>query len=266
MSSIEKADLDNLKNFFSNRNKEIKNDQDDLMLIIGEHLEKIEQSKLIEEEKLNYKNQLTNLGSFLIKYNKNYSIRESGRKSPDFILTKKKTLINLDLVEVQTNLELKQNEEYIEVLLEELEKEILSENNNIKGVFNLNLKNDAFKSTNRSDVKTMIINEITLKGFENSYIKSIVKTEADNFHLFNSTLGQNKDLNRKEIQSYISTKEKHLVSHKSSENWLLLYFDGGQSSYDYKGIEPSVLTSKFESKFNSILLFDQNKSKVYSLK
>ena len=37
--------LDNLKNFFSNRNKEIKNDQDDLMLIIGEHLEKIEQSK-----------------------------------------------------------------------------------------------------------------------------------------------------------------------------------------------------------------------------
>lgn len=122
MSSIEKADLDNLKNFFSNRNKEIKIEQDDLMLIIGEHLEKIEESKLIEEDKLNYKNQLTNLGSFLIKYNKNYSISESGRTSPDFILTKKKTLINLDLVEVQTNLELKQNEEYIEVLLEELEK------------------------------------------------------------------------------------------------------------------------------------------------
>lgn len=112
----------------------------------------------------------------------------------------------------------------------------------------------------------MIINEITLKGFENSYIKSIVKTEADNFHLFNSTPGQNKDLNQEEIQSHISAKEKSLVSHKSSENWLLLYFDGGQSSYDYKGIEPSVLTSKFESKFNSILLFDQNQSKIYSLK
>lgn len=266
MSSIEKADLDNLKNFFSNRNKEIKNDQDDLMLIIGEHLEKIEQSKLIEEDKLNYKNQLTNLGLFLIKHNKNYSIRESGRKSPDFILAKKKTLINLDIVEVQKNLELKQNEEYIEVLLEELKKELLNENNNIKGFFKLNLKNEAFKSTNRSDLKAIIINEINLKGFENAYIESIVKTESDQLHLFNSTPGQNIELNREEIQSHINAKEKSLVGHKSFENWLLLYFDGGQNSYDFKGIESSVLTLKFESKFNSILLFDQKKSKVYTLK
>ena len=71
MSSIDKSDLDNLKNFFSSRNKEAKNDQDDIILIIGEHLQKIEQSRLNEEDKFNFKNQLTNLGTFLKIYNKN---------------------------------------------------------------------------------------------------------------------------------------------------------------------------------------------------
>ena len=61
-----------------------------IILIIGEHLQKIEQSRLNEDDKFNFKNQLTNLGTFLKIYNKNYAIKESGRKSPDFILTKKK--------------------------------------------------------------------------------------------------------------------------------------------------------------------------------
>jgi hypothetical protein len=266
MSSIDKSNLDNLKNFFSNRNKEAKNDQDDIILIIGEHLQKIEQSRLNEDDKFNFKNQLTNLGTFLKIYNKNYAIKESGRKSPDFILTKKKASINLYLVEIQTNVELKNNEEYIETLFDEIEKEISSKNDGIKGVFNINLNDKSFNSAHRDDLKAMIINGLALEQKENLYIKSIIKNEVDGFHLFNSTTRQSQQLKHEDIQTYINTNEQSLVEHNNSENWLLLYFGGVQNSYDFNGIEPSVLTSKFESKFDSILLFDQINTKVYTLK
>ena len=96
MDTSENRDFKDLKNFFGNRSKEIKIVRDQILWVIGEHIEEIDKSTLSELDKQQKKKELTDLGNFLSLYDKTIVVEEV-RTLPDFFILKGNTTISLEL-------------------------------------------------------------------------------------------------------------------------------------------------------------------------
>jgi hypothetical protein len=103
MDTSENRDIKDLKNFFANRSKEVKNKRDQILSVIGEHLEEIDNSTLIEIDKHQKKKDLTDLGNFLSLYDNTFVVEEALRTSPDFLIRKGNKTRGLELSDLRIN-------------------------------------------------------------------------------------------------------------------------------------------------------------------
>lgn len=103
MEPSDKESLKDLKNFFTNRSKEIKDEQSALLSIIGPHLECIDNSSSNEVEKQKKKREIIDLGNFLRLLNKNITLQEVLKEPQAFHLGRNKETISLKTINLATD-------------------------------------------------------------------------------------------------------------------------------------------------------------------
>ena len=173
-------DLKSLKSFFANRSKEIKEEKNEMLSIIGTHLENIDSSSLSEIDKQKNKKELIDLGKFIRLYDKGITISEAIRESPDFIIKRKNSEIGIELRDIYTDLEAKKTEGTVEKIFREIELELKDTSESISGVYKVHFKEEISFRSQQREIKDEIIGFIKSKIEPHSYIKSIDKDQISN--------------------------------------------------------------------------------------
>jgi len=269
MDSIEKSDLKDLKNFFRNRTKEIKDEKDQVISIIGSHLEKIDDSTLSEIDKKNNKKDLTDLGNFLKSFDDTIIIEEAIRESPDFLVRKGQKTIGVELRDIYRDSDSKKTG-IVEKILEEVESELKSLEPETKGVYKINFKENISFGAETRPIKDEIIHCISASELPNKYVTSIDKSSGEALHLYSNETSSAGPLTKGIILEAITQKEKSLSVYKSlpdaSEFWLLLVLSGLDESNNNSIVDDSICGGYFDTEFDKVFVFDCIKSNIVELK
>lgn len=261
MESLDKNDLKDLKNFFKNRTKNIKDEKDQILSIIGPHLEKIDNSKLSEIDKYEHKKELNDLGNFIRLYDDAISIKEALTKAPDFLIGKGKKLMGVELSEIQSDT--LANETKIDVIFREVEDELKSVLSEVKGVYKIKFNKNLFTKTEDALLKSAIINCIKNSESGSEYIEHIEKSSSETFYLLMHEISSKKPLHETTINEMIVKKEKKVNAYKSLSNvkdfWLLLVLNDID---EYA----SIIHHKFNTTFEKVFICDFTNSKIIELK
>ena len=261
MEALDKNDLNNLKNFFKNRTKDVKDEKDQILSIIGKHLEQIDNSKLSEIEKYENKKELNDLGNFIRLYDDAIFIEEAVRKAPDFLIRKYKKRIGVELTDVYDDTLI--GELKITKIFKEIEEELQDVLPEIKGVYKIKFNEDLFFEADGGVLKEAIINSIKIPDFISDYIEEIEKSVSDTFYLLAHEMASNKPLEVTVITNQIAEKECKLASYKTAstikEFWLLMVL---KDVSDYTSIKNHL----FKTKFQKMFICDFNNSQIVELK
>lgn len=261
MDALNKNDLKDLQNFFKNRTKSIKDEKDQIISIIGKHLEQIDNSKLSETEKHENKKELNDIANFIKLFDTTLVIEEAIRKEPDFLVRKNKKLIGIELSSIQNQSTI--NEIRIDKIFKEVETDLKNVLLDIKGVYKIKFNKNNFVNVEDSILKEAIIKSIKNPEDSSEYIDGIEKNKGDTFFLLLDEVVTINSLSSEVINRYILKKEERLREYKSlsqaSEFWLLLVLD---DENDYK----SVLKHQFTTDYEKVFICDFTNAKIMELK
>jgi hypothetical protein len=270
MASLEKQNLKDLKNFFSNRAKEIKEEKEEILSIIGPHLEKIDNSTLSEIDKQHNKKELIDLGKFLKIFDKTIILKEAIRESPDFIISTNNKTIGIELRDIYTDIEERKTEGTLDKMFREIENELKDREPDKKGVYKIQFKENISFRTQKRAIKNEIIHSIRTSETPQKYVKNIDIDPGNILHLYTSEASSLGPLNKEVVLDAIAKKEAKLSIYKSSSNasdfWLLLILGGLKDSSNYSTIDNSIIVDKFQTGFDKVFIFDFFLSKIIELK
>lgn len=261
MDALDKNDLKNLKNFFNNRTKNIKDEKDLILSIIGKHLEEIDNSKLSEIEKYDNKKELNDVGNFIKLFDSNILIEEAIRKEPDFLVRKNKKLIGVDLNVIYNDSTI--IETRIDTIFKQIEEELKDDVSKIKGVYKIKFNEKTFFNAEDSVLKKAIIKGVKNPETSSEYIEFIEKSSGDTFYLLMHEITSLNLLTNEVINETILKKEEKLNEYKASskakEFWLLLVLN---DENDYA----SILKNQFKTAYEKVFICDFTNSKIIELK
>ncbi|MGL1889527.1 MAG: hypothetical protein OCD76_23635 [Reichenbachiella sp.] len=270
MESSDKNELKDLKNFFKNRSKEIKEEKDQIISMIGSHLEKIDNSTLSESDKQKNKKELTHLGNFLRLLDDDLIIEEAVRESPNFMIRRNKSLIGIELRDMYSNIDAKETEGSIDQMFREIETELKDLLPTVNGVYKIEFKENISFDTQESEIKDEIIQCIKSSAPSLKYVEKIKKDPGNSIHLYTNEASSAGPLNKEVVLDAIAHEEKYLNLFKSSSNasefWVILVLSDSSASSNYSSIDHAIIEYQFNTGFEKVFIFDFFEHKIIQLK
>jgi len=261
MDTLGKNDLKDLQSFFKNRTKNIKGEKDQIISIIGKHLEEIDNSKLSEIEKYDNKKEINDVGNFIKLFDDAIVIEEVLRKEPNFLVRKNKKLIGVDLNHIQNDSTI--SETRIDKIFKKVEEELKDILSDIKGVYKIKFNEKTFFNAEDNVLKKAIINGIKNPEASSEYIEHIEKNSGDTFYLLMHEVASINGLSNEMIKDYILKKEEKLneyrASTKATEFWLLLVLN---DENDYA----AIIKNKYTTDYEKVFICDFTNGKIIELK
>ena len=261
MDSLDKSDLKNLKDFFKNRTKNIKNEKDEVLAIIGGHLEAIDNSTLAEIEKHESKKALNDIGNFIKLFDETIIIEEVLRTAPDFLLRKNKQLVGLDLNYIysdSSDIATKSDK-----IFKELEEELKAVSPEIKGIYKIKFNENLFLKIEDEVLKKAIISSIKNPEFKSDYIENVTHSIGDILYFLLDEVSAKNYLSEEIIKETIANNDTKLSEYRSSvkinEFWLVLVLN------DFTDYE-KVVKLVFQTKYQKVFICDFSKYTVLELR
>ena len=267
---IQINDPDFMEKFLA-QHKTLQENRSIILSKIQPWLDSVKQSDSSKIEKKQKTKEIIDIGNFLHFYDKEIKIIDALTESPDFIVSKNKIMIGIELKDLIIRTAEKEKEGVFKTLFEQIKIELENNIEKYKGHYRIEFLSENFtlKSKDKNQIKKEIISTINGESQDKKYIKKVIKKPYSGISLYKGEATVVGALKRNVVEREIKSKERKFDNYKSEklqEIWLLLVIGGVEKSSDYSFIEESITSEPFESNFHRIFLYDFYERKVNELK
>lgn len=230
--------------------------------LIDPWLEDMKHSAMSDNDKKQKQKELIDLASFIQMHDPTVKIIDGLSEKPDFVIHQGNKRVGVELVDVYHNKTAKQREGTFQRFFEDIEKELLKVDPQIKGIYRIDFTNEllVFDRRIKEELKPIILSAILNgKPIESKYIRFIRKSPHTQIHLYTSKAGGVGNLKREVIEEIVGQKNAIAAGYESadlSSTWLLMVIPGVQESSDYDQIESSILELPFATVYDRLFLYD----------
>ena len=265
-----KNQLKDLQQMMKDRSRQMADSYTLLIDKIGAWLDKIEKSKASNDDKILLKKELNDLGKFIVSSGREMTIAQADFKSPKFIVERNKKKIGVELFDLNSVNHSKKHEATLKTIFEKVESQLLEEESNWKGVYDIVFKEDVDISESKEEISDVLIQLIKSgeKFSDNNFIESIDKTVGETVYLQEKVSEEGLTLLRSEVEDVITLNEKQFEknSKHSSSQWLIIVLGGVQDISDYAFLENDIMAQEYKSSFDKVFLFDSFSEDIIELK
>ncbi len=252
--------------------RDLEKDKSSISCLIEPWLDKNENSNDSQKNKKKKHKEIIDIGNFINSYDTSLKIENPLDESPDVILSKGKSNIGVELMDLIILENEKQKEGDLKKILNRIEVELNNKREqNLNGLYEVGLYNEkvSLKNDIKKAIREEIINSIHNKEQVTEYVNITKVCPHSSINLYISSPIHSGSLKRETVEKKIEKKEGKLSSYSNKgleQIWLVLVLNSSQNSSSYSFFESNISTIPYKSNFDRIFIFDFFERKTIELK
>lgn len=253
------ADIDQLKDFFKQRNAKAQEEKNEVFSIIGNGIAQIEASSLSEEEKHEKQNRLSTIGPFLSQISSDIQVIDAIGNTHGMILALKKQKVFLQLMNLSETLPARLKQKAARAILIEVEEKV----SDITGVYSIAFNDDTDLTQQHQEVVDELVNLLSSQVFSGQHIVEIQKNEAPTFYLQEKLTIQEEILTSQRVHTIVNKLD---VSVSTLPIWTVLLIEGDDDWVDFTSIDDTILESSYSCTSDRLYLYQASQKEINQLK